>query len=306
MVALDTPVDAFEAATETTATAAAVAARALATRTNGFPRPALIGSPDGFARLSTQLEMQSSIQEGMRQHERRRYDRAGLSADAPTRSETLADKVFVWLTQEIGTGALRPGQLVSENELAARFGVSRSPVREALRALVRDGTVEMRPRRGYLVSDLRAEDIDGLYRMRELVESEMAALVVEHASDADIERISEITGRLHHADGDAHLLHDCWYELWHLLIDRCPNRTMSEVAETFWRRSIRFRGILIRTPSTQHDALQFADRFLRAAEQRNGNDAREAMATFLQQMREFLLEQVFLTLDGEHIARPVA
>jgi DNA-binding GntR family transcriptional regulator len=242
----------------------------------------------------------------MRQHGTPGYDRAGLSANAPTRSETLADKVFVWLTEEIGTGALRPGQLVSENELAARFGVSRSPVREALRALVRDGTVEMRPRRGYLVSDLRAEDIDGLYRMRELVESEMAALAVEHASDADVERITEINRRLHQADGDAHLLHDCWYELWHLLIDLCQNRAMSEVAEMFWRRSIRFRGILIRTPNAQRDALAFAERFLKAAEKRDGADAREAMATFLQQMREFLLEQVFLTLDGEHIARPVA
>ena len=57
---------------------------------------------------------------------------------------SLADRAATVLTDEIVAGTLRPGQWVSENELAARLGVSRSPVREALRALARDGLVAVR------------------------------------------------------------------------------------------------------------------------------------------------------------------
>jgi DNA-binding GntR family transcriptional regulator len=221
-------------------------------------------------------------------------------------NESLSDKVFAWLTDQIVAGALRPGQWVSENELAARLGVSRSPVREALRGLAREGIVEVRPRRGTVIAELSAEDADGLYRARELVESEMARLAIENATDADVDKIAGIVATLRGAHGDARAHYDATFELWHLLMDICPNRTISDMAATLWRRSIRFRGILLALPDSQRDVANFGEALVELAERRDGEGARRATAELLSRVRTTLLEQVFIYVGDGRVQRPLA
>ena len=62
-----------------------------------------------------------------------------------------ADKLITQITQEISSGVLRPGDQLEESALAARFGVSRTPIREAIRAMVGLGLLETRPRKGAIV-----------------------------------------------------------------------------------------------------------------------------------------------------------
>jgi DNA-binding GntR family transcriptional regulator len=221
-------------------------------------------------------------------------------------NESLSDKVFAWLTDQIVAGALRPGQWVSENELAARLGVSRSPVREALRGLAREGIVEVRPRRGTVIAELSAEDADGLYRARELVESEMARLAIENATDADVDKIAGIVATLRGAHGDARAHYDATFELWHLLMDICPNRTISDMAATLWRRSIRFRGILLALRESQRDVANFGEALVGLAERRDGEGARRATAELLSRVRTTLLEQVFIYVGDGRVQRPLA
>jgi DNA-binding GntR family transcriptional regulator len=221
-------------------------------------------------------------------------------------NQSLSDKVFAWLTDQIVAGALRPGQWVSENELAARLGVSRSPVREALRGLAREGIVEVRPRRGTVIAELSAEDADGLYRARELVESELARLAIENATDADVEKMADIVAKLRGAHGDARAHYDATFDLWHLLMDICPNRTISDMAATLWRRSIRFRGILLALPESQRDVANFGEALVGLAERRDGEGARRATAELLSRVRTTLLEQVFIYVGDGRVQRPLA
>lgn len=220
--------------------------------------------------------------------------------------ESLSDKVFAWLTDEIVAGALRPGQWVSENELAARLGVSRSPVREALRGLAREGIVEVRPRRGTIIAELSAEDADGLYRARELVESEMFRLAIENATDADVEKIAGIVATLRGAHGDARAHYDATFQLWHLLMEICPNRTISDIAAMLWRRSIRFRGILLALPESQKDVAAFGEALVKLAKRRDGEGAERATADLLARVRNTLLEQVFIYVGDGRVQRPLA
>ncbi len=61
---------------------------------------------------------------------------------------STADKLISQITQEISTGRLRPGDQLEEAVLAEKFGVSRTPIREAIRAMVGLGLLEKRPRKG--------------------------------------------------------------------------------------------------------------------------------------------------------------
>src|SRR3954451_6110206 len=91
------------------------------------------------------------------------------------------------LREEILTARLLPGTTILEPELAARFGVSKTPVREALRLLVQDGWVMVLPRRGYLVRALGLDDLRDVFQLREMIEPGFAAEAAARIGAADAE-----------------------------------------------------------------------------------------------------------------------
>lgn len=83
---------------------------------------------------------------------------------------TLVDAVVEQLRRMIVSGELKPGERLIEERLTERFGVSRPPMREALRVLQRDGIVESRQRRGFIVAPITAEDVREIYSLRFMLE----------------------------------------------------------------------------------------------------------------------------------------
>jgi len=225
------------------------------------------------------------------------------------REPTLADRVFDWLTEQIVVGNLRPGQWVSENEVAALLGVSRSPVRDAFKHFAREGMLESRRRRGTIIAELTAEDADDLYRARALLDAEMARLAVEQMTDDDVERMAEIVEDMRRAveARDRTSVYDGTRRLWQLLMDLCPNRTICEIVATLWRRSIRMRGITLALPHGQDTVRRFFERFLEAAQAGDPDAAAEAMSEQQHSVRRMLLEEAFIDMgDGEMLLRQPA
>lgn len=87
----------------------------------------------------------------------------------------LTERIHRQLRDDILHARLQPGQTVLEPELAARFGVSKTPVREALRLLAQDGWVIVLPRKGYLIRPLGLDDLREVFRLREMLEPGFAA-----------------------------------------------------------------------------------------------------------------------------------
>lgn len=84
---------------------------------------------------------------------------------------------------------LLPNSRIFEQELAARLGVSKSPVREALLRLVQEELVEVRPRSGYRVRPVSIREASEIYEMRLMYEEAVVTLAVEHATDQTIEAL---------------------------------------------------------------------------------------------------------------------
>jgi DNA-binding GntR family transcriptional regulator len=93
-------------------------------------------------------------------------------------------------------GELRPGQRISPSGVAARFGVSITPVRDAINLLAAEGLVIVRPRRDTIVSPVRADEVDELYEIRLMIEPAAAARAAEAASPDEVERIQRLAARL--------------------------------------------------------------------------------------------------------------
>jgi DNA-binding GntR family transcriptional regulator len=106
-------------------------------------------------------------------------------------SVSLADKAYEVIKADILTCALRPGQQIAQPQLAERYGVGLTPVREALQRLVQEGFVQAVPRFGYIVSPIAISDIYEIYELRSIAESAAARLAAVRGSQEALRRIAE-------------------------------------------------------------------------------------------------------------------
>jgi len=114
---------------------------------------------------------------------------------SPIPQYTLADAVTARLREAIVTCELTPGEKLAETALAAQMGVSRSPVREALHRLQRQGLVQSEPNRGSYVWEPTEADVDEIMSLRVMIESLAAEWALPHLTDEDFAQIEEIIER---------------------------------------------------------------------------------------------------------------
>ncbi|BCP52378.1 GntR family transcriptional regulator [Kaistia sp. 32K] len=115
-------------------------------------------------------------------------------ARAPKKADkaSLTDKVYNLLRAEILTCALEPGRELSEAELALRFDVSKTPVREALATLRSEGFVRTFPRRGYQVVPITFGDLNKLFDLRKILEAGAAELACARITDAELDHLQKL------------------------------------------------------------------------------------------------------------------
>ena len=161
---------------------------------------------------------------------------------------SLATGAADWITNRILEGQIRPGEKVTETSLAEQMGVSRSPVREALRALSREGLIILEPRRGASVAELDSANAADLYMCRLLLEPRCTMLAVQVMDDRRTDRLRAIFDQMRAAaaqrDAASYVLALKDYN-WTLL-DGCPNRLLFGFAESSWRASLRYWDLLVR------------------------------------------------------------
>jgi DNA-binding GntR family transcriptional regulator len=116
---------------------------------------------------------------------------------APTLSRrALYEDVAERLRAQIFARELEPGAWVDESKLALEYGISRTPLREALKVLAAEGLVTMKPRRGAYVAEMSRDDVAQIYHLLALLESDAAGAVASHASDAQLKRLAQLHERL--------------------------------------------------------------------------------------------------------------
>lgn len=103
----------------------------------------------------------------------------------------LRDVVFNTLKDGILTGRLKPGERLLENQLADELGVSRTPIREALRMLELENLVDLIPRRGALVKNMSEKDIKNVLEIRKVLEELAAGLATENITSREIAELKE-------------------------------------------------------------------------------------------------------------------
>ncbi|MBI5234268.1 MAG: GntR family transcriptional regulator [Deltaproteobacteria bacterium] len=117
---------------------------------------------------------------------------------SPVKSHpTLREHIVEHIKDAIVSGNLRPGERVPEPEIAQRFGVSRTPIREAFRQLESEGFIVITPRKGAIVSPITEKDVREFYAIKSLLESYAARKACPRFTDKDITRLEHLNNEMH-------------------------------------------------------------------------------------------------------------
>ncbi len=173
----------------------------------------------------------------------------GLSTgrlSAPADTTLIGQRVTESIRNLILSGALPPGSRIGQETLAARFGVSRIPVRDALSRLESDGLVILKPSSGAWVARLDLAECIEIYKIRERLEPLALSEAVRLISDEDINALAALAEAIAVADNDEEFLR--LDREFHLACYRAAGmRQLQSMAERFWNTTQHYRRLFIQT-----------------------------------------------------------
>jgi len=177
----------------------------------------------------------------------------GIPAGHQPLSRTVAD----WLAQRIISGEAAPGERLTEPRIAELAGVSRSPVREALRILAGEGLVEITPRHGARVTHVGVRDARELYACRLLLEPTCAYEAVQAMTPAGVAELDRIRAQMEAAAGDGPRFLSQNVAYFRTLARHCPNTLLREFVELTWANAQRYWSVFARVEGYSAGSLAF-------------------------------------------------
>jgi len=147
-----------------------------------MPHPEMLHRPQEKAKVEME---NSSPQDAAREETRPQFQPIGRKA--------LAVEITERLRQMILEGQLQPGEKINEKLLTQQFGVSRTPLREALKVLAADGLLELIPNRGAIIPRQSTAELAEVFRVLATLEGLAGELAAENAAQADLDEIAALT-----------------------------------------------------------------------------------------------------------------
>jgi DNA-binding GntR family transcriptional regulator len=214
------------------------------------------------------------------------------SSIGPVERETLNDRVYRELKNSIMTGAFKPGAELTLRSVAEALGTSFMPVRDAMRRLVTERGLEMRPSRMIAIPVLTAQEFLDLRRVRVLLEGEAVALAAEKISERQLANVRSILKRLESLNSEQRSqfwalnlkLHFAIYEVG-------ASPLLLSIIESLW---LQLGPLLARVPVSRavKDSVDPHQLLVRALERRDPKAARGALEADLTQATERVLKEL--------------
>jgi DNA-binding GntR family transcriptional regulator len=169
-----------------------------------------------------------------------------------SRYQTRSQIIHETLRREILVGTLGLGELLRQDEVAARFEVSRIPVREALKTLAAEGLVELRPHQRAVVRKYSAAEIEEIFLIRSILEPKAGALACPRLGQPELDGLGALLRQMEQIVDASDLVR--YLDLnreFHMTIYRAADRpALSRLVEHFFDQSTRFIHLYLRATET--------------------------------------------------------
>ena len=191
---------------------------------------------------------------------------------------TLREKILEHIRDAIVSGTMKAGTRVSEPELAERYGISRTPIREAFRQLESEGYLTVIPRRGAVVSELSPKDVEEFYAIKSIMEGYAARRACEKLGGKDLERLQGINDRLAELarQGDIKHFFKVHSDFHDLFIKASDNEKLRELIAGLVTKFQRLRFTSLSLPGRMMVSVQEHEKIIDAFRRKDA-DAAEAL-----------------------------
>lgn len=202
------------------------------------------------------------------------------------RQPTLSEQACNQIKDAICQGSVAPGDILSENQIAQQLGMSRTPVREALRALASEGFVEIRNGIGAYVKPLSSKDMEDLYEVRCLLEMQAIKTSIYRISNDEIDDLTRRFQAIYDAceQGDSPAqgeFSELDWELHSLLVDRCTNNYIKEIVAGNNSNLRRYQSLSVNVLGDVHESARQHLEILRVLRSRDLDKLEEVLHAHL-------------------------
>lgn len=210
--------------------------------------------------------------------------------------KSVSDIVFEELREAIFTKKLKPNQRLVETDLARQMGISRTPIREAIRMLENEGLVVHVPRKGAMVSGFSYEDISEIYMIRSVLEGLAVGLAAENISEKEIEELEEILNKTWGCmnNGELKELSKLFTRFNYILTRASKMPRLCALVDTMQEYIEQTRIVSFSSIERQKEAYQEHKRIIDAVKQKNKELAERLAREHIEKAREAYEKQVKL------------
>lgn len=202
------------------------------------------------------------------------------------RQPTLSEQAYNQIKDAICQGSVAPGDILSENQIAQQLGMSRTPVREALRALASEGFVEIRNGIGAYVKPLSSKDMEDLYEVRCLLEMQAIKTSIYRISNDEIDDLTRRFQAIYDACEQGYSpaqgeFSELDWELHSLLVDRCTNNYIKEIVAGNNSNLRRYQSLSVNVLGDVHESARQHLEILRVLRSRDLDKLEEVLHAHL-------------------------
>jgi len=208
--------------------------------------------------------------------------------------QPLREVVYETLREAIRSGVLAPGERLMEIQVAEELGVSRTPVREAIRRLEAEGLVVMIPRRGTYVSDMSLRDISDVFEIREALEVLAVSLAAARITDDELEELERMMVELDEVIGknDIEGLVEVDIRFHMKIYEASRNVRLISILSNLREQTTRFRMTSMSTPGRMQNTMEEHRAIVEALGDRDPEEAGRVTHEHLANAEAILLESV--------------
>ncbi len=206
----------------------------------------------------------------------------------------LTDWAYQRIKGAILSLTLAPGAQLNINSLIEELNISRTPIREALLRLEKDGLVRVMPRAGFYVTEITRRDLEELYEIRELLESRAIEEAIINLSASDLEQIDGIVQGSRHSvrEKDVDKFLRLEIEFHTFFIDHSRNRRLISIMESLHDLALRWRTLSVRSIENLNLSLEEHRRIAEAVKARDCKNAGKLMSEHIRNSQARILRQV--------------
>lgn len=201
---------------------------------------------------------------------------------SPLQYRTVADSVYVWMKEAIIRGEFRPGERLAQDRITERLGVSRTPVRDAMKRLATEGLIVIKPRCGAVVFDISEARLTEIYELRILLEQYCAEKACVIATDEQIDAIEQHNLNMRDCmlNSRQFMEEDRLFHREWCAISGCTGTI--EILETLWTRCDAFKSIYYALDGKARNTLNEHAKIIQAFRMRDTDAVKRAIDCHLQ------------------------